>query len=335
LGRTLVVAQLLVAPVTASDWQTHKASENWHTDKLRDHPLVGVIWSTRRNGPLQRETLGDALAQATYALIGEVHDNPDHHRLQAWSLYARAQRGRKQAIVFEMIGADQAAGLDRFYERAGKTPPASGEAELRHLIEWDTSGWPAWAIYRPVFVAALRAGERIVAGNPSRERTRAIGRAGVSALGSEERRSLRMDEEFSPAVAQALISELQEGHCNLVPLARLPLLALVQRFRDATMADRMLHTGRADGAVLIAGNVHIRRDRGVAWYLERRGVKPEAIVSLALLEVIPGKTDAAAYVPRDPTGNPAVDFVWFTPRVDRPDPCEELRKRIHKKDSDP
>jgi uncharacterized iron-regulated protein len=280
---------------------------------------------------VQRETLGDALAQATGALIGEVHDNPDHHLLQAWGLYARALRGRKQAIVFEMIGAEQVAALDRFYGRTGERPPDSHGDELRHFLEWDTSGWPGWEIYRPVFVAALRAGERIVAGGPARERTRAISRAGLSALGSEESRRLRLDEEFSPAVAQALISELQEGHCNMMPITMLPLMALAQRFRDATMADRLLHAGGTEGGVLIAGNAHIRRDRGVAWYLERRGVKPEVVVSLALIEVEQEKFDAEAYVPRDPTGSPAVDFVWFTPRANRPDPCEELRKQIDKK----
>jgi hypothetical protein len=87
----------------------------------------------------------------------------------------------------------------------------------------------------------------------------------------------------------------------------------------------------AAGAVLIAGNGHIRRDRGVAWHLERRGAKTEAIVSIALIEVEEGKTDAEAFLPKDPAGKPAVDFVWFTPRPARPDPCEQLRRQFEKK----
>jgi uncharacterized iron-regulated protein len=322
---------LVTAQVTVAQHQIDKAWESWHAHQLSEHPLVGSIWSPQTKGPVQRHALGDALAQATHALIGEVHDNPDHHRLQAWGLYERARRGRRQVVVFEMIGAEQAAALDRFYEWAGIRPRAVHEDELRRVIEWDASGWPSWEIYRPVFAAALRAGERIVAGSPPIERTRTIGRDGFSALGSEERRGLGLDEEFSPDLDQALISDLQEGHCNLVPLSMLPPMALVQRFRDATMADRMLHAGGTAGGVLIAGNVHIRRDRGVAWYLERRGVKPEAVVSLALIEVEEGKTDAEAYVPRDHMGRPAVDFVWFTPRAARADPCKELKEQFDKK----
>ena len=50
-----------------------------------------------------------------------------------------------------------------------------------------------------------------------------------------------------------------------------------------------------------------------------------------MLEVEDGKIDPAAYVPRDPDGNPAVDFMIFTPRAERPDPCESLRQGAQKK----
>jgi hypothetical protein len=45
-----------------------------------------------------------------------------------------------------------------------------------------------------------------------------------------------------------------------------------------------------------------------------------------LLEVEEGKNDAESYLPRDPAGAPAVDFVLFTPRQARPDPCEAMRQ---------
>ena len=78
------------------------------------------------------------------------------------------------------------------------------------------------------------------------------------------------------------------------------------------MADRLaVASGRA-GGILIAGNAHVRKDRGVPWYLARR--EPGArVVTIGLLEV----EDAMPWPPPDLP----YDYVWFTPRVDDREPC--------------
>jgi uncharacterized iron-regulated protein len=81
----------------------------------------------------------------------------------------------------------------------------------------------------------------------------------------------------------------------------------VQRARDAMMADRLAAASGKAGGILIAGNGHVRNDRGVPWYLAR--LEPEArTLSIGLVEV---RDDA----PRLPPDLPH-DYVWFTPRVD-------------------
>ena len=40
-----------------------------------------------------------------------------------------------------------------------------------------------------------------------------------------------------------------------------------------------------------------------------------------------GKTDPAAYLQRDPDGKPAADFLVFTARTEREDPCAKMRSR--------
>ena len=47
-----------------------------------------------------------------------------------------------------------------------------------------------------------------------------------------------------------------------------------------------------------------------------------------LAEVEDGRTEPLDYVPRDPDGRPAVDVVIFTPRAERSDPCEAMRRRV-------
>ena len=49
-----------------------------------------------------------------------------------------------------------------------------------------------------------------------------------------------------------------------------------------------------------------------------------------LIEVEDGKTDPEAYVPRDPDGKPAADYIIFTPRAERDDPCVKMRAKMGK-----
>ena len=94
-----------------------------------------------------------------------------------------------------------------------------------------------------------------------------------------------------------------------------------QRARDAIMADVMLRH-RATGAVLIAGAGHVRRDIAAPLYLRARA-PGASIASVALTEVQPGADDPAAYKTAAAEGatEPAFDYLWFSARVERKDPC--------------
>ena len=62
-----------------------------------------------------------------------------------------------------------------------------------------------------------------------------------------------------------------------------------------------------------------RRDRGAGAFLVAAGVAPGEVVSVGLREVDPDEVAP----PRD-EGPPAYDWIVFTPRVDRSDPCAAL-----------
>jgi uncharacterized iron-regulated protein len=128
-------------------------------------------------------------------------------------------------------------------------------------------------------------------------------------------------------LADALRRELEEGHCGALPPQALGGMAAAQRYRDAHMADALLGAAQRHGsAILIAGNGHVRADRGVPWHLRQRAPGAQ-VTAVLLLEVEEGRTDPADYLPRDSDGRPAADFIIFTPRAERPDPCESLRKK--------
>jgi uncharacterized iron-regulated protein len=124
---------------------------------------------------------------------------------------------------------------------------------------------------------------------------------------------------------RALLEELKLSHCGMLPESALAPMAEAQRFRDAHIADALLKAlGEGAKGVLLAGNGHVRKDRGVPWYLSARA-PGSRVATVMLVEVAADNEDAASYVPRDPSGAPAVDYIVFTPRAERGDPCAAMR----------
>lgn len=95
------------------------------------------------------------------------------------------------------------------------------------------------------------------------------------------------------------------------------------------MAEALARAGRRDGAVLIAGAGHVRRDRGVPAHLARHA-PGTGVASLAFLEVDATLTAPAEYAASFDGGPLPFDFVWFTPRIDDVDPCAKYRQDLER-----
>jgi uncharacterized iron-regulated protein len=279
----------------------------WQSPLGREHPLTGTIWDVRNATTLTPDGLVARVAGRRFVLLGEKHDNPDHHRLQAWVLGELVAAGRRPAVVFEMFRADQADAIARHLAAS----PADAQG-LADALDWRRSGWPAWSMYEPIVAAALRAKLPLVAGNLSRDATTAVRRGTLDAA---ETTRMGLDRPLPDDVRNRLADEIRDGHCGHLPEHAIAPFVAVQRARDAHMAAAMREAG-GDGAVLIAGAGHVRRDMGVARLL------PEAeTASIAFVEVRGGMTAPPAL---------AVDYVWLTPRMDDRDPCERFRKDLEK-----
>ena len=111
----------------------------------------------------------------------------------------------------------------------------------------------------------------IYAGDLPRERVRSVARGGLSQIAPEERARLGLDSPLPAPLADAVLRELEESHCGALPPQALGGMAVAQRYRDAHMADVLLGVAQRHGsAILIAGNGHVRADRGVPWHLRQR-----------------------------------------------------------------
>jgi len=135
----------------------------WRAPLAREDVLVGRIYDTGTRRFVTPEDAIERASRADLVLLGEKHDNPDHHRLQAWLVDALARAGRRPAVVFEMVARDRAGALASALEAHPEDPDALGAA-----LDWAQSGWPDFALYRPIFAVALASRLAIVPGDLSR-----------------------------------------------------------------------------------------------------------------------------------------------------------------------
>jgi uncharacterized iron-regulated protein len=211
-------------------------------------------------------------------------------------------------------------------------------AGLGPAVGWEKSGWPEWTLYRPIAEAALVGGLGVRSANLGRDETKLISKGDLSTLDPARVERLDLAQPLPEAERAAIEREIVEGHCGHAPGAALPGMVLVQRARDGSLAAALREgAAEADGAILIAGNGHVRKDHAVPARL--RAKEPDArIASVAILEVIPGRENAADYALdpwTDDKGSapeahaaPLFDYLWFTPRVDDDDACEKFRRTL-------
>ncbi len=133
----------------------------------REHPLVGRIWDVRAARFVTADELFDRAARARHVILGETHDNPEHHRLQRVVLDALAARGEKRVLAMEQFDSEYQAAIDAARARSSD---AEAIADAGHF---ERRGWN-WPLYRPLVQFALERGWPLVAANLSRADARAI-----------------------------------------------------------------------------------------------------------------------------------------------------------------
>lgn len=244
--------------------------------------------------------LSRAARIADIVFLGEQHDNPVHHSAQAeW-----AEALAPAALVFEMLTPEQAA----------QVSPENrvSQNELGTALNWETSGWPDFAMYYPIFAAAPDA--RIYGAGVPRDQVRDVMAGSVpDAFGAQAAARFGLDEAL-PDAQQLERENLQRiAHCDALPEDVLPRMVSVQRLRDATLAQNALRAfDQTGGPVLvITGNGHARTDWGAPFLLRQAN---SDVVVFALGQGEGGTGPGGAF-----------DITLDSPTVERGDPCDAFR----------
>ncbi len=323
--RGLAVAALPIVLLACSA-VPERATTRWISPELREHPLVGVIWQPSTEAVVTRAVLADRLAASDFVLLGDKHDNPDHHRLQAELLAALVQRGRRPAVVFEPITVDRGPAL----ATALAQEPLTAQTIIDAVAD-AKSGWP-WDLYRPILDVALSARLPVKAGDLDPAWVRAVHASGLAGLDPNLIAQLALREpRLSAAARERLADDIRRSHCGHASDAMVARMLDLQRARDAQLAGALTDAvaAGADGAVLIAGAGHVRSDLAVPLDLARWA--PDArVVTVAFVEVSPAERAAPETLAAESASPAPFDYVWFTPWVDMTDPCERFRSSLQR-----
>jgi uncharacterized iron-regulated protein len=283
-------------------------AQPWLSELHSDHPLTGKIWSSTEQDFLSRDELINRLADAELVLLGEKHDNPDHHNLRLAILESLLRTDPSALIVMEMMTQAQQPAIDSL--SSGNSLPAADT--WQQLLDWDAA-WQ-WQFYQPTLELALQNRVRLVAGNISAETMMAIYRSGSAS-----------NQPLNPDQLATLSEEIDVSHCGLLPSSQIPAMVRVQQARDQQMADSLMEAGEFNKRILLAGNYHVRHDLSVPNYLKLSdsAAGSTEVLNLAFLEVDPALTQPNQYLP-DADTRPPYDLIWFTPAVRADDYCADL-----------
>ncbi|WP_439134494.1 ChaN family lipoprotein [Pseudomaricurvus sp.] len=303
LIRAVFYLSLLMSPVA-----TLAVDVDWQSALLKDHPLVGKIVEQKSGRVISYHELVTQLDSFSVILIGEKHDNPDHHRFESRLLHSLVDA--KTAVAFEMLDDQQ--------KNALQTLPADISLNaLKTELQWPEKGW-SWDDYGPLFFQVIQQGGHLKAANIDRSQMMTIYRDGLEAL--DDQRRFSSVDRVRDSLQAPIMDLVFDSHCGKMAKDKLQPMVDIQLAKDASMAAAVgvTHADMAPNrSILITGGVHARKDVGVPRHLPSN----RSSVTLLMLEVNETLNSAAQY--------PAIqqnqaDYVWFSPMFTDEDYCSRL-----------
>jgi uncharacterized iron-regulated protein len=234
-------------------------------------------------------------------LLGEVHDNPDGHQKRYEYLRVLIERGWRPSIVMEQFDHENQALLTK-----AQTECADADCVIRTA---GGNGWE-WPYYRPLIMLALRYHLPLIAANVSRADATNVMKNGLSAaLDQETIATYGLREPLPIDLIQGQRLAIETGHCGKAPESMVQGMVNAQVARDVAMAQALRNNSKT-GAVLIAGNGHVRRDIGVPHWLSVVGVT--GIQTHGFIERGSDSVESA------------YDVIHLVAPHPRPDPCGDM-----------
>lgn len=247
-----------------------------------DEACAAGVWFDPASGAVRRhdEVLAEA-ARRQVVLLGETHDNVEHHRWQLSTLAGLLALEPRLAVGFEAFPARVQPVLDRWV--AGELDQAAFLAEAQWRQVWNLEP----ELYLPLFHLARLHRVPMVALNTDRELVARVGREGWAAVPPAERQGVG-----DPAPAGAGYLDRLEGVYRRHPHAptgdgggrddpAFGHFVDAQLTWDRAMAEALVRARDDLGVPLVVGVIgseHLRHRNGVPHQLADLGVADAAVL---------------------------------------------------------
>ena len=241
------------------------------------------------------------LKSAEIILIGETHDHPKHHQIQA----ALIRRIKPKTVAFEMFDQHQTKVLSQLDQLDPKT--------WDQALTWTHRGWPDFELYRPIFDAALDVKARLIPAHPTRDVLHPL-MMGQN-LSDQLIADLKLDTPLPPKDREALVDIITRAHCGHANEMIVQAMMKAQRLKDAWMSRALIEAEYP--VILIVGRGHTDPRWGIPWTLPQ--LSTGSLPSLQVVNLTPEQLE-------EDSTDKQIDI--HVPAHRKDDPCERFREQL-------
>lgn len=250
-----------------------------HAAPAAQQCLAPAQWAAPKQDkaePLAVDRLFAQLSQRRAVLLGEAHDNADHHRWQLHTIAGLHALHPQIAIALEMFPHRLQGVLDRWV--AGELT----QSELLAQTQWRSVWGQDEALYMPIFEFARMHRGPMIAVNVERSLVRKVGEQGWAAIPQGEREGIGDPTPAPPAYVDMLYESFKQ-HGKEASRTDPAFTNFVQSMLvwDRSMAQGIAEAvSRSPGTIVIGmmGFGHLEDRNGVPRQLAELGVKDAAVL---------------------------------------------------------
>jgi uncharacterized iron-regulated protein len=227
--------------------------------------------------PISADRLFAQLSQRHVVLLGETHDDADHHRWQLHTIAGLYALHPRLVIALEMFPHRVQKVLDQWV--AGEL----AEEQLLTRTQWRTVWGHDAGLYLPIFQFARMHRVPLIALNVERSLSRKVGEQGWAAVPPQEREGVSDPAPAPPAYTDMLYESFQQ-HGRQARQRNDPAFAHFvdsMLLWDRTMAQGIAEATAREPATIVVGVMglgHLQNRDGVPRQLAELGVKDAAVL---------------------------------------------------------
>ncbi|MHA6309246.1 ChaN family lipoprotein [Hafnia paralvei] len=255
-----------------------------HTQTIHTVPQDNIV-DLHSGQKLTPQQLLAKLRDRPRVIVGEKHDNLQHHQIEQWLVESLPRQRTQGSVLMEMITPSQQDKVNAVKDQLKQGKTLTGQ-QITEQTAWQ-KGWK-WELYSGVTTAALAGSYPLLSANLDRSEIKKFYQHPLAVTGALS---------TQPSVREAIAKTIEESHGGKLEPKQAEAMLAIQQQRDRRMAESLL--AAPTPALLIVGGYHANRALGVPLHVE--DIAPMTELTVVMLAEEGVKVDKSN-----------ADFVWYT-----------------------